>query len=83
MHHVTCKTLLFAALAGSADAQVAPIPPPPPAGPVVLITDRVLDGRGGELRGARIGVANGKIASLAARDDGATIDLRGYTVLPG
>src|SRR4051812_2361788 len=52
-------------------------------GSVVLITDRALDGRGGVLRGARIGIAKGKIVSLAARGGARTIDLRGYTVLPG
>ncbi len=65
-------------------AQVAPIPTPrPPTGPVVILTDRALDGHGAVLRGARIGVADGKIASLAAPLAGTTIDLRGYTVLPG
>ena len=76
-------TLLLAALPCAARSQIALLPPPPPASSVVLITDRALDGRGGVLRGARIGVANGRIASLAARGGGATIDLRGYTVLPG
>jgi imidazolonepropionase-like amidohydrolase len=65
-------------------AQVAPVPPPPPPeGPVVLLTDLALDGRGGVLRGAAIGIARGKITSLEAPAAGATIDLRGYTVLPG
>ena len=67
-------------------AQVAPVPaPPPPAGPVLILTDRALDGRGGVLRNARIGIAQGKITSLDARESsgGTTIDLRGYTVLPG
>ena len=84
MRTVGSFTSLCVMLAGAAHAQVAPIAAPaPPARPVVLITDRALDGRGGELRGARIGVANGRITSLASRDGGATIDLRGYTVLPG
>ncbi|MDH5316368.1 MAG: amidohydrolase family protein, partial [Gemmatimonadota bacterium] len=65
-------------------AQVTPVPPPAaPPGPVVLLTDHALDGRGGVIQGARIGVANGKIASLEAAAGGTTIDLRGYTVLPG
>jgi imidazolonepropionase-like amidohydrolase len=65
-------------------AQVAPIPAPmPPAGTLVLLTDRALDGRGNVLRGAHIGVARGKITSLSAPASGTTIDLRGYTVLPG
>jgi len=65
-------------------AQVAPVPAPsPPPGPVVLLTGRALDGRGGVLEGARIGVANGRITSLAAEAGGTTIDLRGYTALPG
>ncbi|HVE35904.1 MAG TPA: hypothetical protein VNC18_20230, partial [Gemmatimonadaceae bacterium] len=50
---------------------------------VVLLTDRAFDGRGGILRGARIAVENGRITSLIASPNGATIDLRGYTVLPG
>jgi imidazolonepropionase-like amidohydrolase len=67
-------------------AQVAPIPAPPaPAGPIVIITDHALDGRGAVLNNARIGVAQGKITSLAApqSSNATTIDLRGYTVLPG
>jgi imidazolonepropionase-like amidohydrolase len=67
-------------------AQVAPVPPPPPpAGTVILLTDRALDGRGGALKNARIGIAQGKITSLSApaSSSGTTIDLRGYTVLPG
>ena len=50
---------------------------------VVLLTDQALDGRGGVLRGAHIAVENGRITSLNAPANGATIDLRGYTVLPG
>ena len=64
-------------------AQVAPVPPPPPAPPVVLLTAHALDGHGGTLRNARIGVAGGRITTLDARTEGAVIDLRGYTVLPG
>lgn len=65
-------------------AQVAPLPAPSaPSGPVVILTDRALDGRGGVLRGARIEIAGGKITSLTATAPGTTIDLRGYTVLPG
>jgi imidazolonepropionase-like amidohydrolase len=50
-----------------------------------ILTDRALDGRGGVLRDARITIAQGKIASLSASatSAGTTIDLRGYTVLPG
>ena len=65
-------------------AQVTPVPPPaPPQGPVVLLTSRALDGRGNVVEGVRIGVAGGKITSLDAAPGGTTIDLRGYTVLPG
>jgi len=65
-------------------ADVAPVPPPPPpVGPTLLLTDRALDGQGGSLRGARIGVANGRITSLAATRAATVIDLRGYTVMPG
>jgi imidazolonepropionase-like amidohydrolase len=73
-------------LAPALGAQVAPVPPPPPpAGTVILLTDRALDGRGGALKNARIGIAQGKITSLSApaSSSGTTIDLRGYTVLPG
>jgi len=77
--------MIVALLAAStAAAQVATIPgPPPPAGPVVLLSHHALDGRGGTLRNARIGVANGRITSLAATGTGTVIDLRAYTVLPG
>ncbi|MDH3988473.1 MAG: amidohydrolase family protein [Gammaproteobacteria bacterium] len=64
-------------------ADVEPVPaPPPPAGPVVIVTGHALDGHGGVLEDARIGVADGKITSLAA-SEGEVIDLSGYTVLPG
>jgi imidazolonepropionase-like amidohydrolase len=66
--------------------QVAPVPSPaPPPGPVVIVADRALDGRGGVLRNVRIGIAQGKITSLSAPATAgiAPIDLRGYTVLPG
>lgn len=70
-----------AAVAG----QVAPVPPPPPPGPVVLIVDHALDGRGGVLRDLRLGIVGGRIATLheSAAAGARTIDLRGYTVLPG
>jgi imidazolonepropionase-like amidohydrolase len=65
-------------------AQVNPVPPPAaPHGPVILLTSRALDGRGHVIEGARIGVADGKITSMAAAAGNTTIDLRGYTVLPG
>ena len=49
-----------------------------------ILIDHALDGRGGILRDARIGVSQGKITSLSApASSEPTIDLRGYTVLPG
>jgi imidazolonepropionase-like amidohydrolase len=57
--------------------------PLPPAGTLVILSEHALDGRGGTLEDARIGVAHGKITSLAAPLEGNVIDLRGYTVLPG
>ncbi len=66
------RTLLWLALlARVAGAQVVPAPvqplppPPPPTGPIVILTGRALDGRGGVLENASIGVARGKITSLA------------------
>lgn len=65
-------------------AEVQPVPAPPlPVGPVVILTAHALDGHGGTLEDARIGVADGRITSLAAPVEGTVIDLRGYTVLPG
>jgi len=77
--------LALAFLAPVLGAQVAPVPAPPAPGPVVILSDRALDGRGGVLHNVRIGVAQGKITSLAAPSQAgaATIDLRDYTVLPG
>jgi imidazolonepropionase-like amidohydrolase len=78
-----CVTFLLAA---TLHAQVAPVPAPlPPPGPVVLLTDRALDGRGGVLENARITITQGKIASVSQTPGAgaATIDLRGYTALPG
>lgn len=72
------KILVFLSLAASAVTAQTPAS-------AVLLTDRALDGRGGALSNARIGVVNGKIASLDADTSrGANvIDLRGYTVMPG
>jgi len=54
------------------------------ANTVVLLTDRALDGRGGVMQGARIAVEGSRITSVNAPPNGAaTIDLRGYTVMPG
>jgi imidazolonepropionase-like amidohydrolase len=78
--------LIFALIPTGLHAQLSPVPPPaPPAGPVSIVVDHLLDGRGGVLRNRRITVANGKITSLsdATPSGGRTIDLRGYTVLPG
>ncbi len=73
----------FAAITSLA-ADVEPVPaPPPPAGPMVILTSHALDGHGGVMEEARIGVSDGKITSLAAPMDGTVIDLRGYTVMPG
>ncbi|GAC1301924.1 MAG: amidohydrolase family protein [Steroidobacteraceae bacterium] len=81
IHALLPIAALFAAT--EITAQVAPVPPPPPAPPVILLTAHALDGHGGTLRNARIGVAGGRISTLDARPEGAVIDLRGYTVLPG
>lgn len=80
--------IVFAAslIATALRAQVAPIPAPtPPTGPVVLLADRALDGRGGVLRNTRIAVEHGKITSVGPGSPAKAmvIDLRGYTVLPG
>jgi len=65
-------------------AEVEPIPaPPPPTGPLVILTTHALDGHGATLEDARIGVADGKITSLAAPLEGSVIDLTPYTVMPG
>ena len=76
---------MIASMHGSAAlaAEVKPVPPPPAPAPVVLLTGLALDGHGATLRGAAIGVADGRITSLAAGANGRVIDLRGYTVLPG
>jgi imidazolonepropionase-like amidohydrolase len=77
------KVLAFLC-AAPALAAVAPLPPPPPPpGPIVILTTHALDGRGGELHDARIGIAQGRITSMSASPGTAVIDLRRYTVLPG
>jgi imidazolonepropionase-like amidohydrolase len=77
--------LAMCVVAPALQAQVAPVAPPSPPAPVVIIADRALDGRGGVLRNVRINIVNGKIASFGggAPSNAPTIDLRGYTVLPG
>jgi imidazolonepropionase-like amidohydrolase len=78
--------LAISVLSTALHAQVAPVPPPaPPAGPVVIVADRALDGRGGVLRNVRIGISQEQITSLSAPANTrtTTIDLRGFTVLPG
>lgn len=76
-------TSAFLIVSGALAQGVSPVPPPAPPGPVVILTGKALDGTGAVLRDARIGIANGKITSLAAAASGTVIDLRGYTVLPG
>ena len=81
---VVALALVAVGRAAPARAQIAPVALPSTGAPVVLLTDRALDGRGGELRDARIRVEGRRIASLSGDPAGlATIDLRGYTVLPG
>jgi imidazolonepropionase-like amidohydrolase len=81
----TLRFLALSIVATALHAQVAPIAPPPAPGPVVIFADRALDGRGGVLRDVRINIVDGKITSLGgpAPANATTIDLRGYTVLPG
>ncbi len=63
------------AVAASYAADVEPIPAPlPPPGPIVILTAHALDGHGGTLEDARIGVAHGKITSLAAPLEGKVIE---------
>jgi imidazolonepropionase-like amidohydrolase len=88
MQMLTRLAITLSVFARVLSAQVAPLPvsaPAPPSGRVVILTDHALDGRGGVLNDARIGVAQGKIISLSAPTsrDATVIDLRGYTVLPG
>lgn len=89
MRALSRAALLLTGTALTLPAQVAPVGPPGlPAGPIVLLTDLAFDGRGNVLRGARIGVSNGRITSVdtaerAGDGAGATIDLRGLTVMPG
>src|ERR1700722_9865736 len=67
---LVCALLLTASR--GVPGQAGPIPPPaPPAGPSVILTSHALDGEGGTLRNARIGIANGRITSLAAPSVGA------------
>ncbi len=76
--------LSSARVAAQGAESVTPVPrPAPPAGPVVLLTGRALDGRGHAMTGRRITIANGRIASLTTASGGSVIDLRGYTVMPG
>jgi len=74
--------LLFAAATASR-AQVAPVPPPRAPTPVTLLVDRALDGAGGTISGARIRVEGGRITAIESTAAGTSIDLRGYTVMPG
>ena len=84
MNKLTRLSTLAAVFLATVAAAVEPVPaPPPPQGPVVILTSHALDGHGGVLEDARIGVANGKITSLDAAEEGELIDLRDYTVLPG
>ncbi len=83
MRYAISLGFLFALGASAAYAQLPPVPPPPTPGPVTLLTDRALDGLGNVLRGARIRVESGRISSMQAATGGTTIDLRGYTVMPG
>lgn len=82
------RVVLSALVAGvatvvAAAAPVAPVAPPAPPAPVVLVTGLALDGHGGVLKDARIGIRGGRIETLAARAADRIVDLRRYTVLPG
>ena len=88
VHSLVILTALYANLLapGACEAQdsVSPIARPvPPAGPLVILTDRAFDGRGNVLGARNITITNGRVASLSARATGTVIDLRGYTVMPG
>ena len=77
-------TFLTSSAYGQSVNSVSPVPrPAPPAGPVVIMTGRAYDGRGGVLNARYITIANGRITSLDGKGSGAVIDLRGYTVMPG
>ena len=82
---VSITRLLLATVTSAAlHAQVVPVPPPaPPAGPVVIESDRILDGRGAALGHLSIIIERGKIVWSGTAVDNPTYDLRGYTVLPG
>ena len=79
---------LTSPVCGQSANTVSPIPPPaPPAGAVVILTDRAFDGRGNAFNPRSIAIANGRITSLdgtgSGSGNGRVIDLRGYTVMPG
>jgi imidazolonepropionase-like amidohydrolase len=80
-----CCSIAAVVVARALSGQVPALPASEAPVPMVLITDHALDGRGGVIANARIGIAEGKITSLdAPTSRGANvIDLRGYTVLPG
>ncbi len=64
---VVCSIFAIAGKVCAAD--VEPIPAPlPPSGPVVILTAHALDGHGGTLEDARIGVADGKITPSATSE---------------
>jgi imidazolonepropionase-like amidohydrolase len=79
------SVLALLVLAAALRAQVAPIAAPPSPGPVVILAERALDGRGAVLRDVRVTVVGGKIVSVLGPTppNATTIDLRGFTVLPG
>lgn len=52
-------------------------------GPIVLVADRILDGRGAKIAPTRIVIEGDRIARLDPTASGRVYDLRGLTVMPG
>jgi imidazolonepropionase-like amidohydrolase len=76
-------TAFSAPLHAQSAAGVTPLPPPVNTTQLVLSYTRALDGRGNSLGPGRIGVSQGRIATLSAGRAAHVIDLTGYTVMPG
>jgi len=76
--------LLALVVAAPTLAQTPPMTTPPTARPIVIHSDRIIDGRGKVIPGGSVVVQGDKISAVHAGPSGAaTYDLKGLTLLPG
>jgi len=79
------RSLLLAVVAAAPSfAQTSSMTTPPPARPIIIHADRIIDGRGKVIPGGSVVVEGDRITRVDPSASGAaTYDLKGLTLLPG